>query len=101
MWVNKILCSNWPTVDDIIRSETATTMYKSLNGLVPEYLSNLFEKNWTRNFRKLRNTGTDLTLPLRRTNNRQKAISFVVPKLWNQLEPIPNRHLPLPPLREE
>ena len=35
---------NWPTVSDIIRSETATTVYKSLNGLVPEYLSSLFEK---------------------------------------------------------
>ena len=25
----------WPTVSDIIRGETATTVYKSLNGLVP------------------------------------------------------------------
>ena len=37
---------NWPTVDEIIRSETATTMYKSLNGLVPKYLSSLFEKKF-------------------------------------------------------
>ena len=35
---------NWPTVNDIIRSETATTMYTSLNDPVPEYLSNLFVK---------------------------------------------------------
>ena len=33
---------NWPTVSDIIKSETATTVFKSLNGLVPEYLSSLF-----------------------------------------------------------
>ena len=78
---------NWPTVNDIIRSETATTMYKSLNGLVPEYLSDLFEKNSTRNVRKLRNTDTDLSLPLRKTNYGQRAISFRGPKLWNQLEP--------------
>ena len=55
---------NWPTVSDIIRSETATTMYKSLNGLVPEYLSNLFVKNSTRNVRELtgcpRKNATDL-----------------------------------------
>ena len=56
---------NWPTVSDIIRSETATTMYKSLNGLVPEYLSNLFVKNSTRNDRELRITETDLSLQLR------------------------------------
>ena len=77
---------NWPTVSDIIRSETATTMYKSLNGLVPEYLSNLFVKNSTRNVRELRNTETDLSLPLRKTKNGQKAISFHGPKLWNQLD---------------
>ena len=59
---------NWPTVNDIIRSETATTMYKSLNGLVREYLSDFFEKNSTRNVRKLRNTDTDLSLPLQKTN---------------------------------
>ena len=76
----------WPTISDIIRSETATTVYKSLNGLAPEYLSKLFVKNSTRNTRKLRNTETDLLLPLRKTNNGQKGISFRGPKLWNQLE---------------
>ena len=77
----------WPAVSDIIRSETATTMYTSLNGLVPEYLSNLFVKNSDRNVRELRNTETDLSLPLRKTKNWQNAISFRGPKLWNQLKP--------------
>ena len=36
---------NWPTVSDIIKSKTATTVFKSPNGLVPEYLSSLFEKS--------------------------------------------------------
>ncbi len=76
----------WPTINDIIKSETATTMYKSIHGLAPEYLSNLFVKNATRNDRELRNTKTDLTLPLRKTNNGQTAISFRGAKLWNQLE---------------
>ena len=66
----------WPTVSDIIKSETATTMYKSLNGLVPEYLSSLFEKRSTRNARELRNTETDLSIPLRETINGQRAISL-------------------------
>ena len=61
-------------------------MYLSLNGLVPEYLSNLFRKRSTQNVRKLRNTDTDLSLPLGKTNNGQRAISFCGPKLWNQLE---------------
>ena len=77
---------HWPTVIDIIRSETATTMYKFLNGLVPEYLSDLFVKNCTRNVRELRNTETDLSLPLRKTKNGQNATSLRGPKLWNQPE---------------
>ena len=74
----------WPTVSDIIRGETATTVYKSLNGLVPEYLSSLFEKRSTRNVRKLRNTETDHSIHLRKTNNGQRTISFRGPKLWNK-----------------
>ena len=77
---------NWPTVSDIIRGETATTVYKSLNGLVPKYLSSLFEKKSTRNVRELRNTETDLSIPLRKTNNGHRAISFRGPKLGNSLE---------------
>ena len=73
-------------VDDIIRSEIATTMYNSLNGLVPEYLSNLFRKKSTQNVRKVRNTDTDLSLSLRKTNNEQRAVTLRGPKLLNQLE---------------
>ena len=46
--IDLIQSLNWPTVSDIIRSKTAITMYKSLNGLVPEYLSRLFEKKSSR-----------------------------------------------------
>ena len=84
--IDLIQSLNWPTVSDIIRGETATTVYKSLNGLVPEYLSSLFEKRSTRNVRELRNTETDLSIPLRKSNNGQRAISFRGPKLWNTLE---------------
>ena len=51
---------NWPTVSGTINSETATIMYKSLHGLVEEYLSDFFLNNSTRNVRKLRDTETDL-----------------------------------------
>ena len=76
----------WPTISDIIRSETATTMYKSLNDLAPEYLSTRFVKNSSRNIRQLRNTETDLFLPLRNTSNGLRAISFRGSQLWNQLD---------------
>ena len=52
---------------------------------VLEYFSNLFVKDSTRNVRELRNTETDLSLPLRKTKSGQNAISFRGPKVWNQL----------------
>ena len=92
---------NWPTIDDVIRSEIATTMYKSLSGLVPEYLSNLFRKKSTRYVRKLRNTDTDLSLPLRKQIMGRGLFLFVDLSFEINLNSMPNRHLPLPPLREE
>ena len=75
----------WPTISDIIQNETATIMYKSTNGLAPEYLSKLFIKNSAHNTLRLRNTETDLRVPLFKTSNGQKSISFRGPKLWNKL----------------
>ena len=39
---------SWPTISEIIKRETTTMVYKSLNGLVPMYLSNIFSRNSTR-----------------------------------------------------
>ena len=55
---------NWPTISEIIKRETATMVYKSLNGLVPMYLSNIFSRNSTRDTIYLRNSEDDLRVPL-------------------------------------
>ena len=84
--VGLIQSLNWPSVSDIIGCETATTMYKSLNGLVPGYISSLFEKNFDSNCQgteKYRNRSFDT---FTKTNNGQRAMSFRGPKLWNNLE---------------
>ena len=71
----------WPTISDIILSETATIIYKSTNSLAPEYLSKLFVQNSALTTMRLRNTKA----PLFKTSNGQKSISFRGPKLRNQL----------------
>ena len=75
----------WPTISDIILSETATIIYKSTNSLAPEYLSEIFVQNSALTTMRLRNTEADLRVPLFKTSNGQKSISFRGPKLWNQL----------------
>ena len=38
---------NWPTISEIIRRETTAMVYKSLNGFVPMYLSDIISRNST------------------------------------------------------
>ena len=75
----------WPTVKDLIRCETATVVYKSINNLALDYLSHLFIRNSERNIISLRNADTDLLVPFMKTSNGQKAFSFSGAKIWNQL----------------
>ena len=77
----------WPNIAEIIKRETATIVYKSLNGLAPTYLSNIFSKNSSRRSVKLRNSETDLCIPLYKTSNGQKSFSYRGVHLWNSLEP--------------
>ena len=63
----------WPNIAEIIKRETATIVYKSLNGFAPTYLSNIFSKNSSWRTVKLRNLETDLRIPLYKTSNGQKS----------------------------
>ena len=74
-----------PTVRDMIRSETATTVYKSVNSLAPDYLSHLFVRNSDRNIINLRKAETDVLVPFMKTSNGQKAFAFRGAKIWNDL----------------
>ena len=78
---------NWPTITEIIKRETATMVYKSFNGLVPMYLSNIFSRNSTQDTVYLRNSETDLRVPLFKTANRQNSFAYCGAHLWNNIEP--------------
>ena len=51
-------------------------VYKSLNGLAPTYLSNIFSRNSTRGTVYLRNSETDLQVPLFKTANGQNSVAY-------------------------
>ena len=92
---------HWPTASDIIRGETATTVYKSLNSLVPEYLSSLFEKS------RLKMSGNSETPKLifryfyQKLTMRRGLYLVVDLSFGIALNLMLNRHHLLPPLREE
>ena len=77
---------NWSTVADMIEVETACMVYKSINDLAVDYLSEIFTKNsaWSR--KNLRNTATDLQVPLIKACNGQRAFSYRGARVWNHLD---------------
>ena len=52
----------WPTISNLIRKETATLTYKSLNSLAQAYMRKLFTKYSDDSERSLRSTKTDKNL---------------------------------------
>ena len=76
----------WSTISNLVRKETATLTYKSLNSLAPDYLRKLFAKCSDDREQFLRSSETDLKIPLLKTINGQKAFSYRGAKLWNCLE---------------
>ena len=59
--------------------------FKALNGLAPEYLSDLFIRNSESQLGALRNTNTDLLVPKKKTNKGQKCFSYRGTKSRNAL----------------
>ena len=76
----------WPTISKIIKRETTTMAYKSLNGLVQMYLSNIFSRNSTRDTVYLKNFESDLRVPLFKTANGQKSFVYRGAHLLSNLE---------------
>ena len=76
----------WLTVKELIRFETATTVFKSVNQLCPGYMAQMFQRQCEQAMRTLRNTETDLRIPLFRTNNGQKSFAYRGATVWNSLD---------------
>ena len=75
----------WQTIGQLIDRQSKLTVFKCLNDLAPRYLSEFFTKNVDCISRNLRNTSTDLRLPLKSSSTGQKCFSFRGAKIWNSL----------------
>ena len=70
---------NWLPTSNRVDQCINTITFKFVNNICPYYLKEIFNRIDTRNkFAKLK-------ILFRKTNMRQKAISFVGPSLWNSL----------------
>ena len=61
-------------------------VYKSLNSLAPQYLCDLLGRLSGVHPRELRNSKTDLAIPMLRTGNGQKSFAYRWASLWNNLD---------------
>ena len=75
----------WMTIADLISFESKQLVFKSLNNQAPQYICKLFQRNSECSSRDLRNTATDLRLPMSTSLNGQKRFSYRGAKLWNNL----------------
>ena len=76
---------NWKRLDTQRQIQVATMVYKSIHGLVPDYLSYLFTK-YDPPY-NLRNSENKLAVPLPRTNFLKNSFSYNVAVIWNSLSP--------------
>ena len=72
----------WLTSRELIDFETSKMVYKSLNALAPDYLRNVFQKVSEATNRQLRNSKTDLRLPLLKTSTGQKSFAYRGARVW-------------------
>ena len=65
------------------RREILKMVFKSKNQLAPEYLNSMFIKLSEFRNRQLRNSDTDLYVPVLKTAYGQNSLSYRGAKLWN------------------
>ena len=75
----------WPTVTQLIELETPKVVYKVLRNEAPDYLNRLFHKLSDSHCRMLRNSKTDLRIPMFKTSYGQKSFEFRGAHIWNNL----------------
>ena len=72
-----------PTINELIESETLKMVHKSVNKQAPIYRTEMFVRLSDACKRELRNTKTDLAIPLRKSAFGQKGFLYKGAKLWN------------------
>ena len=75
----------WPTINELIESETLKMVFKSVNNQALTYLTEIFVRLSDSCKRELRNTKTDLAVPHSKTTFGQNCFSHKGAKLWNNL----------------
>ena len=75
---------NWKELHTQRQIQKSFMVFKSLNGLVPEYLTSKFVTRNVSNY-ALRDSANNLVVPFPRTNYMKNSFSYSGATLWNSL----------------
>ena len=75
----------WKTIKEMTQFESRIMVFKSINGLAPQYLIDLFMANGTNSLYNFRTTVTDLTIPKKISSTGQKSFSYRGARLLDSL----------------
>ena len=75
----------WKKLSSQRQFQKAVMVYKSLNGLAPDYMHSMFVNRDSVNPYSLRNTENKLAVPMPRTNYFKNSFSYSGAVLWNSL----------------
>ena len=75
----------WKKLSSQRQFQKAVMVYKSLNGLAPDYMHSMFVNRDSVNLYSLRNTEGKLAVPKPRTNYLKNSFSYSGAVLWNSL----------------
>ena len=67
---------DWLTIEQLIDTETVKIVYKVHHNKAPEYVKEIFHRLSDTQSRELRNSKTDLYIPLLRTSLGQKSFAY-------------------------
>ena len=74
---------NWLPVKERVNQRICVTSYNFFKGISPYYMSEIFIPHKT--VQNTRNSEHRFKVPLKRTNMGQNSLSYLGPKLWNNL----------------
>ena len=74
-----------PSIAEMIREESASMVYKAINGQASTYLSSLFNSISAVTNRMLRNSNLNLRPPRMKTKFGQNSFAYRGAKIWNSM----------------
>ena len=76
---------DWTSIKELTAHESELMVFKSIDGLAPQYMRNLFTKISQLTSHNLGNIATDLWLHQKRSSNGLKSFSYRGAKTWKSL----------------